>query len=313
MGGRRADRHLRGDLARAGVDQTDRVRIDACQRLRSARAPAEGEDRDRDGGGDHTGERAREQGASPNRPRLGDLFRLQRRELGLQPLDLELEERLGALDVLQSIRAEVAERDALDPVLDELAGRVRQQHLTAVGDRADPRRAMYPQPDVALLPDDGLSGMQPHPHAHLATLGPGVLRKRPLRDHHGFQRRVRAAEREEEPVALRVDLTTLARLSRLPEDAPVLTEHSSISVAEPYEQPCRAFDVREQEGDSALVQLGSKATLLAHSQPFSWNECRAEWTRNVGLQQTIRDNRSRTKSIVICARRRGWTCNSTVV
>jgi hypothetical protein len=59
----------------------------------------------------------------------------------------------------------------------------------------------------------------------------------------------RAREREEEGVALRVDLDSLARPERLADDAPVLGDQVRVAVAEPFQEPGRALDVAEHERD----------------------------------------------------------------
>ena len=84
-------------------------------------------------GGSQTGDLAR----------LGDLLRLERRELGLEPLDDELVQPLGPIDVLEPVGAELSDGDASHLVLDQLAGRAREQHLAAVADRPDAGRAMH--------------------------------------------------------------------------------------------------------------------------------------------------------------------------
>jgi len=49
---------------------------------------------------------------------------VERRELGLQTVDVELEERLRTVDVLEPVGAERPHDDTLDLVLDEFPRRV---------------------------------------------------------------------------------------------------------------------------------------------------------------------------------------------
>ena len=51
-------------------------------------------------------------------------------------------------------------------LVDELTGRLREQHLAAVGGGGDSSRAMDVEPDVVVFGDEGLAGVEPHAHAH---------------------------------------------------------------------------------------------------------------------------------------------------
>src|SRR5206468_3625882 len=71
---------------------------------------------------------------------LGHPLGLKRREVALEPRDLQLKQPLEAIEVLEAIRPEVAYRHARKPVLEELARRVQEKNLSPMGDRPDPRR-----------------------------------------------------------------------------------------------------------------------------------------------------------------------------
>ena len=114
---------------------------------------------------------------------------------------------------------------------------------------------MDAQTHVPLLPDDRLAGVQTHPHAHLAAVGPFVRREPPLGRDRCSERRIRPREGEEEGIALRVHLAPLARLDGLPQDPLLRSENLAVAIAELPEQPRRAFDVREQEGDGSAREL----------------------------------------------------------
>ena len=117
------------------------------------------------------------------------------------------------LDVLQLGLAEIVDADALGQVVaDERAGRLREEDLAAVASRADPRRADDVQPEVALVADRRLAGVQAHPHAHRGA----VAATRGSRARAGRRPRRATASRarwegEEERVALRVDLASAGR------------------------------------------------------------------------------------------------------
>ena len=187
--------------------------------------------------------------------RLRDLFRPHRRKVGLKAVDVELEEPLRPVDVLEPVDAEVAHGHSVDLVLDELARRVGQQHLPAVRNRADARRPVDADAHVALVPDDGLAGVQADADADLAAVGPIMGREGALDRDGGAQRRARAREREEEGVALRVDLATVTSRHGLADDLPVLLEKLGVAVAKTLKQPCRALDVGEEEGDGPAREL----------------------------------------------------------
>jgi len=55
------------------------------------------------------------------------------------------------------------------------------------------------------------------------------------------------AERDEEAVALRIDLSTVRLRERLAEEPAMIRQHVGIPFTELLEQACRPFDVREEE------------------------------------------------------------------
>jgi hypothetical protein len=60
-----------------------------------------------------------------------------------------------------------------------------------------------------------------------------------------------ADEREEEGVALRVELDAAGRLQLVADDAAVVPVDLLVALAELLEQSRRAFDIREKQGDCA--------------------------------------------------------------
>ena len=97
----------------------------------------------------------------------------QRREVRQEIADDELEELLGAIEVLEPVLAEVPERDVVRQLVgDQLARGARDQHLSAVAGRADPRGAVDVQTDVVVVSDLGLAGVDADPDADVDTLGP---------------------------------------------------------------------------------------------------------------------------------------------
>ena len=117
-------------------------------------------------------------GSRPSsRPRAR--LRLQRRKLARAAVDRQLVDVL-VLDVLQVRLAEVVDADAFGQlVAEQRARRLRDEDLAAVAGRADPRRAHDVEPDVALVADRRLAGVQAHPHADV--LRPAATRRRAAR------------------------------------------------------------------------------------------------------------------------------------
>jgi hypothetical protein len=154
-------------------------------------------------------------------------------------------ERGRALEILQPVRAEVAQRIAVE----QGCGRRGHQDLAAVCECGDPHATMDVDPDVALAGERGRPGMEPDAHAD-----------RPLRQRREARAcRVSRAgggrERDEEGVALRVDLDAIRGAERLAQQQSVLGQRVRVSVGpERLEQAGRALDVGEQEGDRARRQ-----------------------------------------------------------
>src|SRR5581483_8825014 len=93
--------------------------------------------------------------------------------------------------------------------------------------------------------------------AHVRAAGPLVTRQRPLRRDRGVDGVSRTPERDEERVALAVELAAAARRPGLPEQALVVGDHLAVPVAELAEESGRSLDVAEEEGEClgrALVQ-----------------------------------------------------------
>ena len=84
--------------------------------------------------------------------------------------------------------------------------------------------------------------------------GPGSRSSASLRG--GGECVVRCPKDVEERVALGVDLGAAVPRERLAQDAPVLSEHSRVAVAELVEQPRRSLYVCEEERQPAVRQLG---------------------------------------------------------
>ena len=136
----------------------------------------------------------------------------------------ELEQLGRSIEVLQSVAPEVAQR----LILDERGRRGREDHLAAVGEGGDAGAAVDVDPDVALGRNARRARMEPHPH-----------RDRPRRERLLGRGRSRdgagcRGERDEERVALRVDLDTTLGGERVAQHAAVLGERVA------HSRRCRA-------------------------------------------------------------------------
>ena len=170
--------------------------------------------------------------------------------LALEIVDGDLEDALRLVDPAQVPLADREHGYAVGQArAEERARRLREEDLPAAADGADAGRAHDVEPDVALLVDRRLAGVQAHPHAHVRLAGPGLRRVRALSLDRGGHRVARAREREEERVALRVDLDPVARSERVADEASVRRQHVAVVVTEALEELRRVLDVGEHEGD----------------------------------------------------------------
>ncbi len=182
--------------------------------------------------------------------------RLQRRELGGEPVDLELEDALRDTQVLEAVRAEVAHVG-----VDERPRGLRQEHLPSVTDGRDPSSLVDVEADVPLVGEPGLARVQPHPHPDRAA------RKCQLRV-NGCSDSIRCtAKCDEEGVALRVHLGAVVRGKRLSEQSPVLVERVGVRVPQLVQKLRRPLDIREEERDDTGRKRGRHAAMITGRDP----------------------------------------------
>ena len=124
---------------------------------------------------------------------IGRVERSKRRELGVT----ELIEALGLGQILQPVRAQFADRCL---AVEEAPGRLGEHDLSPVRGSRDPRRAVDVEAHIALVGQDRLAGVDPHPHTDRAA------RERVARLNSCCDGIGSAREGEEERVALGVDL-----------------------------------------------------------------------------------------------------------
>ena len=141
---------------------------------------------------------------------------------------------------------------------DQVAGRLRDEDLATVAGGTDSGRAVDVQADVALSCPNRLAGVDAHPVPDGDSVGPRPLGHGPLAVDRGLDSRSGALEDEVQPIASRAPLERTMSRERLADQPVVIGQHRRIAVAQDLEQPRRALDVGEHEGDRSgwLVRSG---------------------------------------------------------
>jgi hypothetical protein len=96
---------------------------------------------------------------------------------------------------------------------------------------ADPRSPVHVQPDVVVLADSRLTGVNPHAHPHVQTRAPAPRGKPPLPRDRGSDRVACPRESDEERVTLSVDLVAFVLIEHgtkhLPLGAPNIAKRGT--------------------------------------------------------------------------------------
>ena len=187
----------------------------------------------------------------PDEPgRLGREVRSVERPQRREVVASELVESLRRAEILESVLTEIAQLHAR---VEQLPRRLRDDHLPAVPRAHDPRGAVHVGAHVSLGCDDRLARVDADPHPHRAS------RQLRLDFSCGCDGVTRALEREEERVALRVDLDPAVARERGAHDSAVLREHVGVAVAKLVEQASGALNVREEERHGSARKLGHRS------------------------------------------------------
>jgi hypothetical protein len=112
--------------------------------------------------------------------------------------------------------------------------------------------------DVALTREFRLAGMDAHPNANRSAARPALLSERTLALRRRENGVLRPLERDEERVALVVDLDATIGLERPPKEAVMLGQQGRVVATQRLEQASRALDVGEQKrrrGRGRLIHL----------------------------------------------------------
>ncbi len=145
------------------------------------------------------------------------------------------------------------------PRSDERPGRLGEEDLPSSALGADAGGADDVQADVSLLVERGLTGMKTDAHADALSAGPSRRGVDALCLDGGCNGVAGAREDVEERVALRVHLDTVERAERGADHLPMGAQDLGILVTESLEELCRVLDVREDERDRSLWQIGHDA------------------------------------------------------
>ena len=131
-----------------------------------------------------------------------------------RPSITQLVELLRPREVLEPVLAQVAQPDA---VVEQRARRLGEQHLPAVAGSHHPRGLVDVEPDVAPVDEPRLARVEADPHPDLVSPGQACSGERALglRGRRGSV--ARRGERDEERVALAVDLNAAVALECLAE------------------------------------------------------------------------------------------------
>ena len=133
--------------------------------------------------------------------------------------------------------------------------------------RADARAAVHVEPDIALVGDLRLAGVDADANADRARREAGLDL---LRCRHCIRG---TGERAEERVALGVDLDTAMLSESAAHELAVLGECVRVRVSQLVEQLRRAFDVAEEKGDGAGRQVGHcyiRSIVFVASRSSAW-------------------------------------------
>ena len=138
----------------------------------------------------------------------------------------------------------------------QLARRARHEHLPAMPGGCDAGGLVEREPDVVVADARRLPGVNPHPHANLATTGPRLRGERALRIGSGGDGIRRALEGEEHRVTLRAERSAGVGHGSGLDQIPLSGQHATVGVTELAEEAGRALDIGEQKGDCPGRELG---------------------------------------------------------
>jgi 3-oxoacyl-[acyl-carrier protein] reductase len=127
---------------------------------------------------------------------------------------------------------------------------------------------VHGEADVAAVLDLGLARVQADAHPRRRLLGPVVAEERPLGLYRTPDGEDRSREGGEEGVSLRVDDDAGVALDRFADEPVVRGEDIAVALApERVQQPGRALDVGEEEGDGAARKVAHAHMIALRLEP----------------------------------------------
>jgi hypothetical protein len=190
--------------------------------------------------------------------RQGRMRRVQgreRREIGGQTRNDELKELFGTSDVLEVMLSDIPQAHAIwEVMLHQIAGRLGEQHLSAVPDTHDPFASLEIQANVPLGGKLWLPGVQAHAHPDLHAFRPDMGEEETLRIDGGFDGIGGACKGHKKSLSRRIDLVTVPLLACRTHQVP----HSSSTSVERSPRCCsRRVDPSMSAKSSVTVPSGS--------------------------------------------------------
>ncbi len=171
--------------------------------------------------------------------------RAQRGKVRLQVVGSNLEHVLDASEVAQPVLTQIDEVDRV--VLDQRRGQRADEDLATVTGRHDASRSVQHRPGVDTFTFDCLTGVEAHPHGQLQVGLRSFACELALHLDRGVHRVARVRERDREAVAGGGEHVTGAMRDRGAEDLGVAVQRRPHLRRVRFPQPCRTFDVGEQE------------------------------------------------------------------
>src|SRR3989440_9027427 len=142
------------------------------------------------------------------------------------------------------MQPEVLERQAgWKDMIDQRARRFRDEYLAAMRRAGDPGGAVDIEAEVLVTDERRLPGVQPDAHLNAPSLGPGMRLQSLLRRRRAAEGIQRAAEHDQEGVALGAELLAARLGQRLAKHRVMGEQHVGVAVAELLDESRRAFDI----------------------------------------------------------------------
>jgi hypothetical protein len=164
----------------------------------------------------------------------------------------QLEEVLGAPQVLEPMGAQVAQGGPVRELVQHQGGcRRRQQHLAAVAGRHDPRGTVDRRAEVVARARLRLAGVQPHPDPEGSRLPPRLVRQVTLGCHAGAHASDGGREDRHHSVAGGLEHLPVGACHGGTQDRVMALQGALHGAGEPLPKPGAALDVGEQEGQGS--------------------------------------------------------------